>query len=574
MRKKVVLISHANAWRDALTKYQTQPVDIIGSVREEAINHFLEKHFQYDRDRYTFVLERNFNVNGVDRKFKVTIKANSPLIVDLPPFAIVSKDKQLDTLFNTGDWAELEKPNPSAKLMIPATVRRALDPESVRVFCRSLSFEIEWPKLTGGGTWKWTPPPLAVVAEAIVELHQTQDGFILRIKLLRVKFDPIALSAQAAKMLEGLPRRERVAIDACEEKFNDLLVIALNIAGTIYAPKLVHDIHIPVPVLAGKPVAPTLLDMANDIIVVGATVDRAAVANLNQIKLEKTFAAFEGLLQQDIAAAGGFEALMFEDKITRDGSIARVIRPYRAVRAKLVRSTAFVAQLEQQAKIAKRKEKAVLNAAVPGGLGVGANQAVLTRLAKGAMPAPVDRCTDWEPVLPLVRGRVCWWVHIFDPAITIAGVTLSGQVSIDVGGALEACVRSFWDCSWRWECGRLSLAVQGKPGIELKLEHGNGIAFKGKLTGRLVLVSNLPFPFNKVIEAFSGVISDLIMALVNIVASNIKFDILLPEFALPEQKTKLKFSDITPFPFSRTGGTFTPPERTFIGFDVGFTARN
>jgi hypothetical protein len=48
----------------------------------------------------------------------------------------------------------------------------------------------------------------------------------------------------------------------------------------------------------------------------------------------------------------------------------------------------------------------------------------------------------------------------------------------------------------------------------------------------------------------------------------------LPEFALPEQKPKLKFSDITPFPFSRVGGTFTPPERTFIGFDVGVTAKN
>ena len=92
------------------------------------------------------------------------------------------------------------------------------------------------------------------------------------------------------------------------------------------------------------------------------------------------------------------------------------------------------------------------------------------------------------------------------------------------------------------------------------------------MTGRLVLVTNLPFPFNKVIEAFSGLISDLIMALVNAVASLIKFDILLPEFALPEQKTKLKFSDITPFGFIRQSGNFPIPEKTFIGFDVGTTA--
>jgi len=118
------------------------------------------------------------------------------------------------------------------------------------------------------------------------------------------------------------------------------------------------------------------------------------------------------------------------------------------------------------------------------------------------------------------------------------------------------------------------LAVKGKPGIKLNLQAGAGISFYGQLIpGGLTLVSNLPWPFNKVIEALSSLVIDAITAVINAIAANIKVDILLNEFALPQQNTKLKFSDISPFAFLRQGSQFTSAEKTFIGFSIGVTAK-
>jgi hypothetical protein len=107
----------------------------------------------------------------------------------------------------------------------------------------------------------------------------------------------------------------------------------------------------------------------------------------------------------------------------------------------------------------------------------------------------------------------------------------------------------------------------------LNLQYGNGISFYGHLNaGGLSLVSNLPWPFDKVVDALSKIVIDGIIAVINVVVGSLKFDILLPKFQLPEQNTKLSFSDIAPFGYSRQGGHFSPAERTFIGFGVGVTA--
>jgi hypothetical protein len=587
MRRATRSVPHSQAWTDALNNNIALPVDVIGSLREEAINHILEKHFQFDNERYTFVMQRTFNVSGVDRTFKVTVRADSPVVVDLPPFSSTAKDPEMAKRFATGGWAKLERPPRSSKLTVPQLSqgrmrlsKRAAASPNVRVFCKSLSFEIEWPKLNGGGNWTWTPTPLTVVAEAVLELNLTQDGPILHIQVLQVKFDPVHpldIRKQVLKMIGRLPREERATLSECEEKFNDLLVIAMNIAATTYAPKLVYDIHLPVPVIANMPVKPVLLELGDKIVALGLTVDRIALTARNAALLQSTLASFEGLLSQDIEDAGGLENIVIERGWVSSGRKRGeeiVFRSASEIRARLPRAMSFVRALQKRARQRKnRQHPGGRDAAVPDALGVGANQDVLTRFARSAMPSPVNKCTDWVMALDVVRGRICWWVHIYDPVVAIVGTSVSGQVSIDIGGEIDACVRKFWDCSWSWDCGALSLAVQGKPGIQLNLQSGTGISFYGQLTaGGLTLVSNLPWPFNKVIEALSSLVIDAIIVVINAVAANIKVDILLPEFTLPKQNTKLKFSDISPFAFTRTGGQFTPAERTFIGFSIGVTA--
>jgi hypothetical protein len=579
---------YSQGWTEALKVHPDLPVDLIGSLREEAINHILEKHFQFDNARYTFVMQKTFNVNGLDRTFKITVRADSPIVVDLPPFTSTAKDPQMARRFSVGGWVKLETPPRSSKLMVPPLSqrrtrlrKRATTTPNVRVFCKSLSFQIEWPKLNGGGNWTWTPTPLTVVAEAVLELTLTQDGPILHVQVLQVKFDPVHPSEvrnQISKMMRQLPHEERVALSECEEKFNDLLVIAMNIAATTYAPKLVYDIHLPVPVVANIPVKPSLLELGDKMVTLGLTVDRSALTARNVSLLQSTLASFEALLSQDIEDAGGLENIVIDGGLVSSGRKRPeevVFRSAPEIRAKLPRAMSFLRALEKRViRGQNRRHSEGRDASVPDGLGVGANQDVLTRFARSSMPTPVNKCTDWATMLDVVRGRICWWVHIFDPVVAIAGTSVSGQVSIDIGGEIDACVRKFWDCSWSWDCGNVSLAVKGKPGIKLNLQAGAGISFYGQLIpGGLTLVSNLPWPFNKVIEALSSLVIDAITAVINAIAANIKVDILLNEFALPQQNTKLKFSDISPFAFLRQGSQFTSAEKTFIGFSIGVTAK-
>jgi hypothetical protein len=560
----VANVPHIQAWTDSLNLHPTLPVDILGSIREEAINHILECHFKYDNDRYTLVFQKTFVANGKERTFKITIRADKPVRVDLPPYSSTTSDPKLAKLFNSGSWYELEPPPPSSKLTTPPLSGRAPSTPNVRVYCDSLTFTIEWPKLDGTGNWSWTPTPIAVAAEAVMELNLTQDGPILHLQVIKIKFDPASqatLRQQATERVEKLSPLESSALSDCDQKFDDLLVIAMNIAATTYAPKLVYDINIPVPVIAKTAVKPSLLELGDKIVTLGLTVDRTSISNRAAQSLSQKLSAFEALLNQDIEAAGGLDSLVAENPSSE------------VLLAKLSRSQSFLKDLENRVSKLCPKSYTNMAASVPDGLAVGASQYVLTRFAATAMPVPVNRCTDWAQVLDVVRGRICWWVHIFNPTISISGTTVSGQVSIDIGGEIDACVRKFWDCSWSWDCGALSLAVQGRPGIQLNLQSGSGITFYAQVqSGGLALEANLPWPFNKVVEALSRFVIDALIAVLNAVAANIKFDILLPQFSLPKQNTKLNFSDIVPFPYTRPGGSFSSAEKTFIGFSIGVTA--
>ncbi len=101
---------------------------------------------------------------------------------------------------------------------------------------------------------------------------------------------------------------------ADEQKFNDLLVIAQNIAGTEYAPKMVRDFNIPTPLIASKPVIPTLFAPAPDAFVIGAKYDHSAAASAARTRVLQALGAYEAMLQLDIDAAGGLEKLVLTER--------------------------------------------------------------------------------------------------------------------------------------------------------------------------------------------------------------------------------------------------------------------
>ena len=570
-QNKRIAADHSAAWKTALDQHATERIDLVGSITGGAINHFLDRHFVYDSGRYTFVLKRTFDAGGTPREFAVTITAGKALKVALPPFDARTTSPEEEALFGAGGWSELEPLPMSPGLTTPRMGGHKDPTPNVRLVCDSIGFQFRWPKLDGSGTWTFPPKPVPIkaVGEAVLALQQGQDGLTLHIQVLRMKFDPAAiklLRASIERRVRRLPAAEQQLLAADDDAFRDLLVIALNIAATTFAPKLVKDLNVPVPTIAGHSVVPTMLEMNNKTAVVGVTLDRQQLAARAAALLQARLGALQLAVQADVNAAGGLEALVLKPC---EPGVGRTVQPRSSgeLLDLMPHTSAFIGSLTAPRPGGARSR---VNPAVPNGLAVGADQSSLAALARGAMPTPVNDCTGWAD-LDVVRGRVCWWMHIFDPQVTINGTTVSGQVNIDIGGAIEACVRKFWDCSWKWDCGRLTLAVTGSPGIQLRFDTGAGISFRAKVIGGAALSTNLPWPFNDVIKALTGLVVQGIIAVVNSVAANIQFQILLPEFQLPEQNTKLVFSGVSPFPFNRSGN-WGVADKTFIGFSVGVSA--
>jgi len=551
--------SFSDHWRTVLG---TTPLpDVVASIREEALTEFLRVHHQVDNDRYTFKVEREFIVDGTTRKFELVVKAETPLRIDLAPFSTSAQS----------NWTQVEAPSGAPRL--GSTVMD--DPvANVRLSCDKVALTLKWPKLDGTGQWAFSPPPLRMFAEAYLALEQTAPSggevyqFRLRIQPLRVRLEQARLNDIVEKALKAAGDDERQA-------FTDLLIIAFNVVAAEYAPKLVRDFDIPVPIVAKQRIVPCTLAVRDKIVTVGGAVNLRTAAQEAMEATDRAIAAVESAMHQDIAEHGGFDKLVLREGQTEGGN-PQDIKVYSAdeVRKRMRRTDALLKELnttlagQQDGPQTAKKTLAGPTAAVSDGAALGVDEYLLDNIVRAAVPQPRSGCSDWVTLLEAVRGRACYWARVFDPDVSINGTTLSGSTSVDVGGALEACVRKFWDCSWRWECGSLSIGVAGRPQVVFFLETGaGGIAFKARINGNVKLVTNLPFPFDKVIEAFGAVIITIVEALVNLFLALVTFQIVVPEVKIQNQKTKVVFGRFVPFAFTRTTtASMLPGQGPFIAF--------
>jgi hypothetical protein len=165
-------------------------------------------------------------------------------------------------------------------------------------------------------------------------------------------------------------------------------------------------------------------------------------------------------------------------------------------------------------------------------------------------------------------------VKFFDAEIAIgADASVTGAVNIDIGGAIEACIRRFWNCRWDWRCSHLTLALRGRPTIKLKLLKSSGVRMKAEVGGDLHFETNLPSPFNIIIKALSSILFKAIMAVINIVLGLLSFYVIYPELSISQQQTKIKLRNFDSEKIDRPDAPgLTPPKRNFIGFTGGLIA--
>ena len=556
--------------------------DILASIREEAINHYLAKHFQLDNPKYSVsrVVLAKVDDQGVSKDLPVTItvQAKSSMVVDFTPFAAGAGS----TI--GGRWTELQPPEAPP----------SLSDGNVRISVQEIAFSLEWPSVyEQGKSYSWKPSPIRFEAEAYIRLSTIDEPVdesrhILQLQLVRARFarpQRALIERELNELIGRLPAEDRaIVIRHAVDKFDELLVIALNTAAVEVAPRFAASIEIPVPVVAQKRLIPRALLISDNVATVSFGLSEMHLRANAEAFVESSIAEVKLALEEDIASAGGLRSLVVkEGQNTNWDSVSELraleIRGVEEIAAKLTRTAEIAARQQEKCAVdilaADVQAMSVGAAVVRDGVGIAFNEYLLDSIAATFPRSSPEQCTAWID-LAAVRGRACYWARIFDADLSIgqaAGkLKVAGTVDVDIGGSLEGCVRKFWDCSWRWACEELRMAIKGRPGIELTLLQSKFIAMSATIIGQLTLETNLPFPFNKVAEAIGSLVWAGVKAILNAFLRHVQIVLVPPVLVIPKQSTAIALSDFAPRYFPYIGGTDS--KKRFAAFSVGVTAQS
>ncbi len=561
-------------WTEILKKEGTQNVDILASISEDGINHYLQEHHKNDSRVYQREIKKIFNTQTDSREFKVKIEISSPIQLQFPPYKNTTISGEY---INKNKWYQLESNHEGPEL---AALKD--DSNKIQVYCEQINITLTWPKLNGSGNWEFKLKPIKVFAEAFAILNNNQDGYYVTLIPTIVKVDiakPALLISGISKQLKIVNKAELKLLDECQEKFTDLIVIAMNIVATEQTPKLVRNIRIPTPVIKDRPILPAILKVSENCLTVGAGIDKAKTESSLNVLMNQQMNHLKSRMEQDIEKAGGIFKMVSKNKDIPNNFGDLELKSQKEIDQYFVLTKQYIETIKSGLGIpqkiksnnSKRAGKSVK--AVKDAYAIGINEYFFDNIISSVIPAPKHDCTGWLD-LAAVRGRACYWVKFFNPDVSInSDASLTGAVNVDIGGALEACIRKFWDCSWRWQCGSLTLAIKGRPNITIALRKSNGVSVYAALGGNLYFDTNLPFPFNKVIAALSSIMFNAIMGFINILLSLLSFYVIYPELTIPAQRTKLKLRNFDSFYYLRPVVTGNGASKNkFIGFKGGLIA--
>lgn len=557
-------------WSKILQPDGTQSVDVLTSFSQEGINYFLERHHKLDFHMYKREFKKVFHSHQDKREFKIIMSISKPLQVQFPPFPNIQEAN--DPYVNVLDWQPLESSFYGPELVAPA--KSSQDP-NLRVYCNEVNITIEWPKLNSPSKkWTFTLNPFNVYAEAYLQLDKDDDGHFITIipTLLKLDINRQEVLSLIQTSKENAPSEIRAELDECEEKFTDLFIISANIAATEQTPKLVRNVKIPIPVIADRPVLPALLNLSDNIITAGFSIDKQKIEKEFEEFVQKGINELEYNIEQDIEKYGGLIQLVSSNYRNQSslGDIQYLTEE--EIDKRLVNTNEYLAKLQNRL-IEAQKENEDLKSnseivQVNDAYAFGINEYFFDTIISSLVPKPKHECTGWLN-LALAKGRVCHWTKFNDADIKIdTNGSLQGLINIDIGGAIEGCVKKIYDCSWEWKCSKLSLGIKGRPSVKITLLSSSGIRIKASFDrGNLSLVTNLPFPFNEIIKALGSIIIKTIEGIINIVLLALSLVVLKPEFALPQHVSKIKLRNLSQFYFERTRLSGQPDSKVkFVGY--------
>ncbi len=516
-------MDYVSHWKSLSSQYKRQ-AEILGSVSQSALNSFLSKHFQKDKARYSYAQSFTFNDGQDDRTFDIKIQGLAPIEIDFFPY---------DAASDPGPWNRVvgEDDEPGAALGSKPNINVSLS---------QLKIELAW----DNGASKVV---LDLSLEGRLRLFidkNMDDKHALFAELHKIRFERTKM-AEALKLLQNSSQSGAVALQ--EDSCKDLIVIVINIIANNYAPRTIEGMELPAPDIGDMPSVPAFFDISEDILTIGYDTDRIARGQQVDEEMADAFAKYESALIRDIEREGSLEAIFFED--SDDKSELRLCSE-KTIEAKLVETNSVLANLEARAalrnnQIAGGRKKAVEVLGAEQGFALGINEYALDALATaGVDQTRRSNCTKWLKVL-VVKGRGCYWTQLKNPDVDLSGdatnLNLSGSIHIDIGAHIEACVRRVLRCSTKWSCSKAGLSLTGPGEIELRVEtNSKGVQIKGKIKRLPRFNANLPFPFNKIVEAVLNLILKGVKAIINSILSLVTIKIIGTEIEIPDQRTKLK----------------------------------
>lgn len=505
-------------WGTIFAREQRQP-ELVGSLHEEALNSFLARHHaeQKGDTPYKFAQDFTFNDGTADRKFTVKLNATEPLVFDLAPISQAEPAGWSRTL------GALEDQNPGLGSEANLSARMAM-----------LEVELSWPKLAGGSDHTIA---LKLDIEGTVRLYLDKnlaDNHAIFAELHKVRFTQASVAA-ATKAIEE-------AGYATDDKCADLLIIVMNIIANQYGPRVVQAIEMPAPTVGEKIAIPVSFDVSENTITIGFDVDRVTRMREVEEQFDKMLGMYNALLDRDAEAAGGIDAIFFDEHGEP--------RSDTEVNVRLSHSRGYVRQLEAQLATARNAGDSTLSGTPTSDptIAMGFNEYAFDLIAQGAIKQSDDSaCTRWLTVDP-VRGRACHWSRIGRPDVEVGGdaatLKVSGSVHVDFGGKLEACLKRFYRCSSKWDCKSIGLSLTGPGMVKVTSKTtANGLILQAKVDKLPKFkTSGIPWPFSKIIEKVLDLLVDAARIILNLAARFLTIRVVKEVIDVPSSKTDLKLS--------------------------------
>ena len=562
-------------------------VDIIASLSEKGINHFLSRIFEIDQGlpdaekKFTRTFERSFDTFDDQRKFKITLSLLKPVEVKLPPFTagiFSGKKVSKKDLGNAFDY-----PTNGPNLTASYIEEQLVDKKSlVEIVASEVTVELEWPNLKPGQPpHKFKIPAFEVVGTAELELNQEGNDFFISIipQSIKINISSAVLSSIIASRIKEIGAKE-LTTPECEQKFVDLFIIAANIVAYEQTPKLITSIKLPAPTIKDRPIQPSTFNISDNFLTMGFSIDKVNLQKFNENILSSKEMALDFALNTDIEKAGSLEKIVYQKvKGNKDGNtllavvihgLENQLKQFQEVNTLIKKDKDYVASIENEEEYKYLNDVAFsATDTTDKSYAIGINEYFFDTIVDSSIPSPKHRC-EKERRLGPVKGYVCHWKSFRDPDISVnRNASVSGSVYLNLGGSIHACVKKFWDCSWRWQCGKLSLGIAGRPKLDIALRKANGIRLVSKVNlGGLRVVSNLPFPFNKIIEFFGSLVFKVIEAFINSLAALLTFFVIRPDFEIESLHAKLLLRNFNSFYFKRSDGDEDITKNKFIAFET------